>query len=191
MLYKCPHCGLLIPVNDPAVKSVTCISCKTTFSLGNESALTGSVTLTDEQLKMPQIQEFLDLLVKISADGVLEYEELQELTQWLNKHIHTDVAAVKLLVDLMLKVCKDGKITPEEIFEIQLGIDRVLPKEYRTRITEARKAASYAQPASRAQLDLIQAMLHQRPSGLNRREAAEMIDQLLKNLPASNPRLMH
>lgn len=183
MLHKCPNCGLLIPITDPAAKSVTCISCKTTFSLQNESAPAGLATLTDEQLKRPQIQEFLDLLVKISADGVLDYEELQELTQFLNQHIHTDVAAVKLLVDLMLKVCSDGKITPQEIFEIQLGIERVLPKEYRNRISELRKAASYAQPASRAQLDVIQAMLHQRPSGLNRREAAEMIDQLFENLP--------
>jgi hypothetical protein len=91
---------------------------------------------------------------------------------------------------MMLRVCADGKITTEEIFEIQLGIERVLPKEYRTQITEARQAVYYNQPASEKQLDAIQGMTHERPSGLTRREASEKLDRLFVDPPASNRQLM-
>jgi hypothetical protein len=117
-------------------------------------------------------------------------EELEKLTDWLNGHVHLDVPAVKFMVDLMVRVCADSKITEEEIFEVQLGIERVLPKEYRTRVTEARKAAYYDQPASANQLDTIASITHQRPVGLTRREASEMLDRLFSDPPASNRQIM-
>lgn len=168
----------------------TCNSCNHSFSPRNESTTGARVTLTRAQLKMPEIEEFVVLLVNIASDGVLEYTELQKLSDWLNSHIHLDVPAVKFMVDLMLRVCADGKITDEEIFEIQLGIECVLPKEYRTQITEARKTAYYDQPASANQLDAIEGMTHQRPVGLSRREASEMLDSLFTDPPASNRQLM-
>jgi hypothetical protein len=168
----------------------TCSSCNQAFSPQAEPGTTGRVTLTRAQLKLPEIEEFVVLLVNIASDGVLEYEELQQLTDWLNAHVHLEVQAVKFMVDLMVRVCADGKITPEEIVEIQFGIERVLPKEYRTRITEARESAYYNQPASENQLAAIHALTHQRPAGLSRREASEMLDQLYTNPPASNRQLM-
>jgi hypothetical protein len=94
------------------------------------------------------------------------------------------------MIDLMVRVCADGKITDEEIFEIQLGIERVLPKEYRTQIAEARKTAYNSQPASANQLDAIEGITHQRPVGLSRREASEMLDGLFTDPPASNRQIM-
>ena len=167
-----------------------CNSCNHSFSPRNESTTGARVTLNRTHLKMPEVEGFVVLLVNIASDGVLEYAELQKLSDWLNSHIHLDVPAVKFVVDLMLRVCADGKITDEEIFEIQLGIERILPKEYRTQITEARKAAYYDQPASTNQLDAIEGITHQRPVGLSRREASEMIDSLFTNPPASNRQLM-
>lgn len=148
------------------------------------------VTLTRAQLKMPEVEEFVVVLANIASDGALGYEDLQKLTDWLNSHTRLDVPAVKFMIDLMLRVCADGKITEEEVFEVQLGIERVLPKEYRTRIAEARKAVYYDQPASANQLDAIEGITHQRPNGLSRREASEMLDQLYANPPASNRQIM-
>lgn len=176
--------------DSPLSDLIICASCGHNFSLRRESASATRVTLTRAQLKMPEIEEFVVLLVGIALDGVLEYEELQKLTDWLNRHVHLDIPAVKFMIDLMVRVCADGKITDEEIFEIQLGIERILPKEYRTQITEARKAAYYDQPASANQLDTIQSITHQRPVGLSRRQASEMLDQLFTNPPASNRQLM-
>jgi hypothetical protein len=148
------------------------------------------VTLTRTHLKMPEIEEFVVILVDIASHGVLEYEGLQKLTDWLNGHIHLDVPAVRFMVDLMLRVCADGQITDEEIFEIQLAIERVLPKEYRTHITEARKSAFYNQPATDNQLDAIARITYERPAGLSRREASEMLESLFRNPPASHRQIM-
>lgn len=173
-----------------AAELVTCNSCNHSFSIRDESTSAHRVTLTRAQLKMPEIEEFVVLLVGIASHGVLEYEGLQKLTEWLNSHVHLEVPAVRFMVDLMLRVCAGGKITDEEMFEIQLGIERVLPKEYRTQITEARKAAYYSQPASDNQLDAIAAMTHERPASLSRREASEMLDRLYTDPPASNRQVM-
>lgn len=170
--------------------SIRCNSCGQDFTLLNESKKSVRVTLTQAQLKMPEVEDFVVLLVNIASDGVLEYEDLEKLTSWLNDHIHLDIPAVRFMVDLMLRVCADGKITDEETFEIQLAIERILPKEYRKQITEARKGAYYDQPASTNQLDTIESMARQRPTGLNRREASEMIDRLFANPPASNRQIM-
>ncbi len=142
---------------------------------------TGRITLTKTQAKLPEIQQFIELLVQIAADGVVSYEELQTLTEWLNTHKECDVSAVKYLFQLLLRVCEDGKITDDETFEIQLGIERILPKEYRIQITEKRKSVYYNQPASDSQLELIQKMTGSRPLGLTRSQASETLDSLFNN----------
>jgi hypothetical protein len=58
--------------------------------------------------------------VRIASDGVLEYEELQMLTVWLNDHSKSEVPAIRLMFDLLIRVCGDEKITDEEMLEIQL-----------------------------------------------------------------------
>lgn len=191
MLQRCPKCGMVRRIDDAQSSDLTtCSSCHHNFIPVNHDAKAARVTLTRAQLEMPEVEEFVVLLVNIASDGVLEYQELQKLTDWLNGHVHLDVPAVRFLVDLMVRVCADGKIAAEEMFEIQLGIERALPKQYRTQITEARKAAYYNQPASDNQLDAISAMTHERPVGLSRREASERLDELYTNPPASNRQLM-
>jgi hypothetical protein len=128
------------------------------------------------------------LLVKIAADGVLEYDELQILADWLNAHNHLDVPAVKYLIELMLRMCQDGELRKQEIFELQLAIERVLPKQFRERVTEARKAIHYDQPASQAQLDLIEQVTKSRPTGLSRRQASEILDGVFSS--ATNRQIM-
>ena len=148
------------------------------------------LTLTKKHLNRPEIQDFVALLVGIASDGVVEYEELQRLTTWLNSNVNSDVPAVRYMVNLMLRVCSDGELGQEEIFEIQLAIERVLPKEQRARIAETRKAIYYDQPASANQLDLIEELTFRRPEGLTRRAASEMIDEFFSNPPPTNRQLM-
>jgi hypothetical protein len=171
----------------------SCKSCNHSFHPRKVSVVGTRVTLTRTQLQMPEIEEFVVLLVNIAADGVLEYEELHKLTEWLNGHVHLDVPAVKFMVDLMLGVCEDEKITEEETFQIQLGIERVLPKEYRTQIAETRKKVYYDQPATVNQLNYIESLTRRRPVGISKRQASEMLDALLvedEGPPASNRQIM-
>jgi hypothetical protein len=189
MLLRCPKCGTVLKVEGP-VNFLACTSCSHEFAPREQSESSKRVTLTRAHLKIPQIEDLVLLLVNIASDGVLEHEELQKLTDWLNANSHLDVPAVRFLVDLMVRVCDDGKLAMEEVFEIQLAIERVLPKEYRTKVAEARKAAHYDQPASESQLDAIQSYTSKRPVGLTRREASEMLDQLFANPPPSNRQIM-
>ena len=57
--------------------------------------------------------------MRIASDGVLEYEELQMLTVWLNDHSKSEVPAIRLMFDLLIRVCGDEKITDEENKEYQ------------------------------------------------------------------------
>src|SRR5271154_4844752 len=111
----------------------------------------GRITLTKTQLEIPEVHEFVELLIKIAADGVIEYEELELLTDWLNNHSKSEVPAIRFMFDLMIAICADGKITDEEIFDVQLAIERILPKEFRDRIVAKRKTVYYSQPASENQ----------------------------------------
>jgi len=148
------------------------------------------VTLTKAQMQSADVQEFGTLLVNIAADGVLGYEELQTLTEWLNTHKDLDVPAIKFMFDLLLRICEDGRITEEEIFDIQLAIERILPKEFRTKITDTRKTVYYQQPASTNQLDLLQQLTGDRPVDLTRSQASERIENHFANPPASNRQVM-
>jgi hypothetical protein len=178
MLQRCPHCAAVIRFDEqPIPAALACSSCSQSFTPQSESS--GRVTLTRAQLKEhSELEDLVVLLVRIAADGVLEHSELQLLTDWLNNHVHMDVPAVKFLVEVILRVCADGQITPEEIYEIQLAIERVLPKEYRTNISAARQAVYYSQPASESQLATIQRFTGQCPAGSSRGQASEMLDRL-------------
>jgi hypothetical protein len=189
MLLRCPKCGTVLKV-EALVNFLTCTSCSHEFAPRTQTESSRRVTLTRAHLKLPQVEDLVVLLVNIASDGVLEHEELQKLTDWLNTNSHLDVPAVRFLVDLMVRICEDGKLAVEEVFEIQLAIERILPKEYRTQVTDARKAAYYDQPASENQLDAIQSFTRNRPAGLTRREASEMLDNLFENPPPSNRQIM-
>ena len=154
----------------------SCDSCNHTFTPSPENKRGLRVTLTRAEMKMPEIQELAELLVKIASDGALEYEELQALTEWLNNHNRLEIAGVKYLIDVMLQICADGVISEQEVWEVQLAIERVLPKEFRSQIIEARKAQYYSQPATAAQLDLIEKLTNSRPADLTRRQASEILD---------------
>jgi hypothetical protein len=187
MLRQCPKCGVIGRVSETeAGQFITCDSCGYSY-ICKDAARNGTrLTLTRAQLKQPEVEEFVVLLSKIASDGILEYEEVQALAEWLNGHSHSQVPAIQFMFDLMLRISTHGKLEGEETFEIQLAIERVLPKEFRTQISEARKKAYYSQPASQQQLDVIEQITNIRRAGLTRVEASDLI----QNPPASNRQIM-
>jgi len=187
MLRQCPKCHMISRVSEvEAGRYLTCDSCGQNYICKDATTNGTRITLTRAQLKQPKAEEFVVLLSKIASDGILEYEELQTLVEWLNGHSHSQIPAIQFMFDLMLRISTHGKIEEEETFEIQLAIERALPKEFRTQISEARKKAYYNQQASQRQLDAIEQITNKRVSGLTRGEASEII----QNPPASNRQIM-
>ena len=157
---------------------------------GFQSSIPGRVTFTREQMNLPEVQEFVNLLIKIAADGVLEYDELQMLTDWLNAHADSEIRGIQFMIELMLHVCAAGKMTQAENFEIQLGIERVLPKQFREQIAHKRKLAYYGDHATENQLDVLEQATKSRPVGLTRGQASEAITRLFNDQTASNRQIM-
>jgi hypothetical protein len=146
------------------------------------------VTLTKAQLATPQGVELVRLLSEISEDGVITYEELKRLTDWLNANSEIDIPAVRFLFEHMMAICRRGTITNDGLFDMQLAIERVLPKESRQTAAKARLSAYHAQPASERQLEVLQQMTGQMHHGLNRDQASELITAV--NQRPSNRQLM-
>lgn len=179
MIIACPSCSAVKRVEKVSDSDVfVCDDCRQTFS--GKSSQAARVTLTKSQLRIPEVSEFAELLINIASDGAIEYEELQNLAEWLNAHKSIDVPAIHFMFNLLLRVCKTQQLGGEEIYQVQLGIERVLPKEFRTRIVEKRLDVHYSAPATERQLDLIQQITFNRPTGLSKREASEMIERIFE-----------
>jgi hypothetical protein len=151
------------------------------------------LSLTKSQLSSPVGQELLDLLLNIGKDGVLEYEELEQLSDFLNRSKNSEVPGILFLFNLMIAVCEDQKITSEELIEIQLGIERVLPPATRADIRRSRLALvppPSPEPATERQLEYIHILGGTPPPNLSKWDASELIDQLKQNPPASPRQIM-
>jgi hypothetical protein len=151
------------------------------------------LSLTKGQLASPIGQELLNLLSDIGKDGVLEYEELERLSGFLNCNKNCEIPGISFLFNLMIEVCEDQKITSEELVEIQLGIERVLPPATRTAIKRSRLALIpplLPEAASERQLEYIRILGGVAPPGLSKWDASELIDRLKQNPPASPRQIM-
>jgi len=150
------------------------------------------VSLTKSHLKDPIGIELLNLLSEIGQDGILDYDELQKLSEFLNAHKHCDIPGVKFLFNLMIEVCSDQEITSEELVDIQLGIEKVLPPDYRSEIKRSRLTVAPPLPdaATERQLNYIQILGGNAPPGLTKWEASQLIAQLKWKPPASPRQIM-
>lgn len=151
------------------------------------------LSLTKSQLTSSVGQEFLNLLQEIGKDGILEYEELERLSDFLNRNKNCEIPGVSFLFNLMVEVCRDQKITSEELVEIQLGIERVLPPATRAEIKRSRIALippPLPEPATERQLEYIRILGGTPPTNLSKWDASELIDQLKQSPPASPRQIM-
>jgi len=151
------------------------------------------LSLTKKHLQTACGQELLTLLLDIGRDGILEYEELERLSDWLNRNKQNDISAIAFLFGLMVGVCEDQKITSEELVEIQLAIERVLPPNTRAEIRLKRLVSlppRLPEPATERQLDYIRILGGYPSVDLSKWDASAMIEQLKENPPASSRQLM-
>jgi hypothetical protein len=137
------------------------------------------LSLTKSHLASPVGLELFNLLSDIGKDGVLEYEELERLSDFLNRNKDSNIPGVSFLFNLMIEVCEDQKIASEELVEIQLGIERVLPPNTRTEIRRNRLALippPLPETATERQLDYIRILGGHPLPGLSKWDASELID---------------
>jgi len=164
------------------------------YAPGMSAAKPGQrLSLTKGHLASPVGQELFNLLSDIGKDGILEYEELERLSDFLNSNKDSNIPGVSFLFNLMVEVCQDQKITSEELVEIQLGVERVLPPSTRSEIRRNRLALIpplLPEPATERQLDYIHILGGYPPPGLSKWDASELIDQLKQNPPASPRQIM-
>lgn len=151
------------------------------------------LSLSKSQLASPIGQELFNLLLEIGKDGVLEYEELERISDFLNRNKNCEIPGITFLFNLMIAVCEDQTITAEELVDIQLGIERVLPLATRAEIKRSRLALippPLPEPATERQLEYIRILGGTPPPGLSKWDASELIDQLKQSPPASPRQIM-
>jgi hypothetical protein len=99
------------------------------------------VTLSKSQRETTVGLELIELLVELSADGVVSREELERLRKWLEVDHAVDFPALPFLYETIERISSDGEITEDELDRLALAIERVLPKEIRAAAAVKRKEA--------------------------------------------------
>lgn len=163
-IFPCPHCGLQAQLSIPKQEAKPAeIPTEEVSALRLQQGATVSLksprmTLTKTQGASPTGQALINLLVEIGNDGIVTEEEVHRLQRWLMENVESDIPAVGFLLRLSQQVLLDSKVTQDEAIEIQVAIERVLPKDIRREITKKRWEASRHLPASEAKRKLLENM---------------------------------
>jgi hypothetical protein len=150
----CPHCGKQMVLHVPKVASDSPAKKAIQASTPGEKAQ--RITLTKAQRSSFVGQALINLLAAISDDGLITLQEVRQLDGWLTNNADTEIPAFYFLGRLAKDILADGKVTTEEAYELQLAIERVVPKEIRDDLKEKRRTAYYNSPASQNQIEYLQ-----------------------------------
>jgi hypothetical protein len=191
---ECPHCGsdtqLYVPKADEQTDT---ISKQIKSEIGERKPIRITkgmkIALSPKQRESEIGQELIKLLLLITHDGPVTEQGVRQLNDWLETKIESEIHAVPFLSELTRKVLRPGKPTREEMHEMQLGIERVLPKDLRSEIVEKRREVWMQEwihspdnlKATEAQLDYIRGLGGIPSPELNVPEASELIEKLLAN----------
>jgi len=96
------------------------------------------LSLTKRQLEEECGMQMLNLLSRITADGVLSDDEIKELADWLLQHQGHDLPAIAYLIDVVHGILADGRISDSERVDLFFAIEKVLPPTERRTAREAR-----------------------------------------------------
>jgi putative phage-type endonuclease len=102
------------------------------------------VTLTSAQCEIPIVQELIGLLIEIEKDGFINDHGAHRLNEWLEPQFDSEIPAFYFLLDTSRLVLANGKLTARTVpdimiaMELQLAIERVLPKHLREPIVAKR-----------------------------------------------------
>jgi hypothetical protein len=182
--FPCPHCGLQTQLSMPKAAeslpppSAEEIPVSHLQKAAKLSLKSPRVTLTKAQYASPTGQRLINLFVEIGDDGIVTEEEVRRLQRWLADNANSDIPAADFLARLVERVLSDGKVTQDEAFEIQLALERVLPKDIRNEMAEKRREAWHNSPASDNQREYICGLGGKPPPILTRAEASKLIEQL-------------
>jgi hypothetical protein len=136
------------------------------------------VTLSKSQRETTVGRELIELLVELSADGMVSREELERLRKWLEADHAVDFPALAFLYETIDHISSDGEITEDELDRLALAIERVLPKDTRIAAAAKRKEARNARRIAQRE-DQRQAMIAARAEKRAAREAARTREGIL------------
>ena len=134
--------------------------------------------LTPKQCETPIGQELVSLLIEIERDGFVAEQGVRRLNEWLESKSDSKILAILYLLDLSRHVLSCGKLTNDAAFEMQLAIERVLPKPIRQTILLKRYEAQKTLPAGEEIMAEIRNLGGNPPPGLTRLESFQLLSNL-------------
>ena len=134
--------------------------------------------LTPKQCETPLGQELVSLLIEIERDGFVTEQGVRRLNEWLESKSDSKILAILYLLDLSRHVLSCGKLTNDAAFEMQLAIERVLPKPIRQPILLKRYEVQKTLPAGEQIIAEIRKLGGNPPPGLTRLEAFQLESNL-------------
>jgi hypothetical protein len=169
---NCPHCG------EPTELSIPKPHSEATSRPKRGKRL----TLTSSQIDSPIGSQFVRLLCEIGADGLITQEEIQQLRDWTSSHLDSDIPAIPYLNAIAVKQLKARGASRTNVYDLQLAMERVLPKLFRVELKQKRQSAYRADPEhqpTEKQLKFIADLGGIVTPGMTRFEASMLIDDLL------------
>lgn len=146
------------------------------------------ISLTSAQSKIPIVQELIGLLVEIEKDGFITDHGAHKLNEWLEAKNNSEIPAFQFLLNTSRLVLAQGELTAKTIpemmiaLELQVAIERVLPKHIREPIIakriEVQERLRNNAPASQGVLDRIRELGGKPPKGITAAEAYELKEKL-------------
>ena len=147
-----------------------------------------SVVLTKAQCEMPIAQELVKLLVEIEKDGFVTEQGAQKLNEWLESNSNVEILAFHFLSEKVKRILSNGKLMTETevgievALNLQIAIERVLPKQIREPILAKRRLVEEQlrnnMPASKEMVALIRQLGGNPPFGITRGEAYGLKEKL-------------
>jgi putative phage-type endonuclease len=146
------------------------------------------ITLTSAQCEIPIVRELIALLIEIEEDGLITDLGARRLNKWLEEKHNSEIPAFHFLLDTSRLVLATGELNTRTIpeimivLELQVAIERVLPKRIREPIV-AKRTQVEAQlrnnaPAGKGLLDRIRELGGKPPQGITAAEAYELKETL-------------
>lgn len=178
---QCPHCTQETKLVIPRPPSPSVCSTQAPVLLDHKLGpfpKGTKVSLTPPQVKSTEGQQLINLLTEIVRDGFITDEGVRRLHGWLETKSESDIRAIHYLLALSKIVLGNNTITMDNKYEMQLAIERVLPKQIRDPIKRMRYEIEPGLPASEKTLARIRELGGTPPPGMTRTEAFEMESDL-------------
>src|SRR5262245_14223406 len=97
------------------------------------------ISLSKEECKSGPGAELLQLCQRITEQGMLAENGINELIRWLRDNRGAELPAKDHLMAIVVRVVADRAITPEERLELYKAIETVLPTDVRKVVAQRRK----------------------------------------------------